>query len=239
MKNILITGGTGGLGEVLCYAFSKKPARIGIHLFKNHPKGKTLLNTLSKKGNEVILFSGDLSNAVLAKKVFEQLYDAWGGIDLLINNAAINQDRLFHQITTEEWDQQIYLNLSGAYYCIREAANLMKKKEKGHIINIASLSALTGRAGQSAYTASKNGLIALSKTAAKELGKYGIQVNTVCPGFLKTNMTATLSTEQTDHLTSQNTLGRPSSLEEVSEFIRMLSEMKHISGQVFNLDSRI
>ncbi len=198
-----------------------------------------MLKTLESQNGDARIFTADLRKPEAVNEMFHTIQTEWGGIDVLINNAAINQNQLFHKLTVEEWENQLRLNLSGAFYCVRAAGEMMQNEEKGHIINIASFAAFTGRIGQSAYTASKRGLIALAQTAAKELGKENIQINTVCPGFLPTPMTATLSTEQQDRLIAENTLGRASTLDEVSEFIRMLSKMNHVSGQVFNLDSRI
>ena len=115
----------------------------------------------------------------------------------------------------------------------------MEKQGKGHVINIASGAAFAGRAGQSAYAASKRGLIGLSLSAAREWGGSGIQVNSICPGYLDTPMTAALSPAQSKKLISENVLGRASTLEEVADFVLMLSKMNHVSGQVFHLDSRI
>ncbi|HLG21658.1 MAG TPA: SDR family NAD(P)-dependent oxidoreductase, partial [Candidatus Manganitrophaceae bacterium] len=156
-----------------------------------------------------------------------------------INSAAITGDILFSRMEEGEWDQVIGVNLSGVFFCMREAGRAMVEKGEGHIINISSYAAYTGRVGQASYAASKRGLIALTQSAAKEWGRSGVQVNAVLPGYLPTPMTASLPPVEKKRMIQENTLGRPSTLEEVSRFIFDLSRMKHVSGQVFNLDSRI
>ena len=238
MKSILITGASGGLGHALSQCFSRDRVRIGVHVYQNRAKGKELVRALNVAGCEAFLFSADLRDVMAVREMFQTLEEKWGGLDLLVNNAAARDDRLFQGIDSSDWDHLVGLNLSGAFYCMREAGRLMLQQKKGHIINIASHGAFTGRIGQAAYTASKRGLIGLSQEAAKEWGADSIQVNTVCPGFLPTPMTATLRTKHKRKMIAENLLNRTSTLEEVSAFIRHLSQMQHVSAQVFHLDSR-
>ncbi len=238
-KTILITGATGGLGQALCRCFAKDVCRIAVHTYRNQKQGKKLIEELRGNHCETALFSADLKDPAAVQKMFRELEDRWGGADLLINNAGFRNDRLLQATKGSDWDEGIAMNLSGAFYCMREAASLMRLKGSGHIINISSQAAFTGRIGQASYTAAKRGLIAMSRSAAKEWGSVGIQVNAVCPGFLPTPMTEGLQTEQAEAIIAENVLGRHSTCEEVAQFVRHLSEMKHVSGQTFNLDSRI
>jgi 3-oxoacyl-[acyl-carrier protein] reductase len=138
-----------------------------------------------------------------------------------------------------QWDEVIATNLKGAFYGIQEAARVMIPQKEGHIINITSLVGQRGNIGQAAYAASKAGLIGLTRAAARELGPSNIQINAVMPGFLPTRMTAALHNKYPKGVAQENVLGRTSNLKEVARFIRHLSTMKNISGQVYNLDSRI
>lgn len=239
MKTVLITGASGGLGQALCSVFSKESICLGLHVFKQKAEGAALVAGFSSSVCDAHSFSADLRNADDVREMFRAFKQRWGRIDLLINSAGMSRNALFHKEGLEDWDLLMAVNLSGVFYSMREAANLMNKQGKGHIINIASGSAFAGRAGQSAYAASKRGLIGLSLSAAKEWGQSGIQVNSICPGYLDTPMTATLSPAQSKKLISENVLGRASTLEEVCRFVLMLSKMNHVSGQVFHLDSRI
>ncbi len=238
-KIVLITGASGGLGQALSRAFSTGEYRVGVHVNRGTEIGKEIVETLNAKGAAAALFPADLRHSGSVRLMFDTLLEKWGRIDLLINNAAIRKDRLFIRMCQADWDDVIDLNLSGAFYCMREAGLAMSRQGGGHIINIASRAAVTGRVGQSAYTASKRGLITLGQTAAREWGGDSIQVNTVLPGFLATPMTAGLPEEKRAHLRQENLLPRPATTREISEFILALSKMMHVSGQTFNLDSRI
>jgi len=239
MKIVLITGASGGLGQALCQCFSKEKVGLGLHFFKQQTQGKDLARQLQSPNCETHLFRADLRDAASVQRMFQHVHEKWGKIDVLINSAGLSQNRLFRKENPDTWNDLVDVNLSGVFYSMREAAVLMEKQSAGHIINIASGAAFAGRAGQAAYAASKRGLIGLAHSAAKEWGQKNIQINTVCPGYLPTPMTAGLSLTQSEKLIAENVLGRPSTLQEVSAFVLMLSKMKHVSGQVFHLDSRI
>ena len=236
---VLITGSSGGLGQALCHSFLQDDHHIGIHVHSNRSKGEELVQSLALLGKETTLLISDLSDSGSVHKMFEGLLAKWGRLDVLINTVGVINDSLFARLSEVAWDRIIQTNLTGAFYCMREAGRIMHKHGGGHIINISSLTAFTGRAGQAGYTASKRGLIALTTSAAQEWGNSAIQVNAVLPGFLDTRMTDSLTSNQKDKIIKENVLDRPSTLEEVSDFIFHLSKMKYVSGQVFNLDSRI
>jgi 3-oxoacyl-[acyl-carrier protein] reductase len=238
-KVVLITGASGGLGQALCRTFSNGEYVVGVHVYQNLPVALETVQRLNSLGVTSASFPADVRNSKAVRKMFENLMTHWGRLDLLINNAGICRDNLLTRIDSAEWDDVIDTNLKGAFLCLREAGSVMQKRRGGHIINISSFAAVTGRVGQAAYTASKRGLIALTQSAAKEWGTDAIQVNAVFPGFLATPMTGELTPIEIERITKENALGRPSTLEEVSEFIFHLSKTKHVSGQTFNLDSRI
>lgn len=232
-------GASGGLGQALCHSFSQTDDYLGVHVHSNQSKGEELVQSLTRSGKEAALFRSDLSDPGSVGKMFGDLLQKWKRIDVLINAAGVIDDRLFTRLNESAWDDVIRMNLTGAFYCMREAGRLMHDQGGGHIINISSLSAFTGRIGQAVYASSKRGVIALTTSAAKEWGAHAIQVNAVLPGFLDTGMTRLLTSPQKDNLIKENVLGRPSTLEEVSDFILHLSKMKFVSGQIFNLDGRI
>jgi 3-oxoacyl-[acyl-carrier protein] reductase len=158
---------------------------------------------------------------------------------VLVNNAGIARDGLTIRLSDNEWDEVLETNLKGPFLCIRAVSKIMMKQRSGHIISISSISGAQGRAGQVNYAASKSGLIGLTKAAAKELGRFNIRVNAVLPGYLPTDMGKGLSEDMTAAVLNNNTLGRASDSREVSAFIHHLSLMQNVSGQVFNLDSRM
>ena len=163
----------------------------------------------------------------------------WGTVDVLINNAGITRDGLVLRMPEEDWDDVINTNLSGPFHCIRAASGIMTKQRRGHIISIASVVGVQGREGQANYSASKAGLIGLTKACAKEFGPWNINVNAVLPGYIPTDMGDTISDTVLERILKENALNRISDPKEVAEFIYHLSLMKNVSGQVFNLDSRI
>lgn len=238
-RTVLITGASGGLGRALCNVFADAKYSVGVHACRNISGGMKIVQELNSIGVESAFFASDFRDSKSIRKMFDDLVAAWGQINILINNAGIRHDRLFTRIEQAEWDDVINVNLKGTFLCMQEAARAMQKRKRGHIINISSYTAMTGRVGQTSYTASKRGLIGLTQSAAKEWGGDSIQVNTVFPGFLSTAMTAALTPSEADRIIGENSLRRPSTLEEVSQFIFHLSNMKNVSGQIFNLDSRI
>ena len=209
---VIITGGTGGLGRALADEFS----RSGSTVF--HPGSAEL----------------DVRDTESVSAYFNRLEH----IDVLINNAGITGDALFSRLDESDWDAVLSTNLKGAFLCAREAAKRMVRQRSGSIVQIGSYSALHPPVGQSAYAASKAGLIGLTKSLAKELGSRNIRVNCVLPGFLETRMTAGLPEAARSAALSRHALGRFNTPEEASRFVRFLTTLEHVSGQVFQLDSR-
>lgn len=176
----------------------------------------------------------DVTDPESAKSFFKGLTS----LKLLVNNAGITIDRTMLKLTEEDWDKVLSTNLDGAFRCSRLAAKLMMRTG-GHIINIGSYSALSPPVGQANYAASKAALIGLTKSLAIELGSRDIQVNCVLPGFLETKMTAQLSDSARERALSKHVLGRFNTPECAAAFVAQLAGMPHISGQVFQLDSRV
>jgi NAD(P)-dependent dehydrogenase (short-subunit alcohol dehydrogenase family) len=160
-------------------------------------------------------------------------------IDLLVNNAGIIRDRLLPAMSEEEWDVVVETNLRGAFLCARAAVKLMVRARSGHIVNIASFSGAYGAVGQANYAAAKSGMIGLTKSLSLELGKRNVRVNAVMPGFLRTKLNAHLSEERWAAVLEAHALGRLNTVEGAARFIAFLDTMEHVSGQVFQLDSRV
>ena len=160
-------------------------------------------------------------------------------IDILVNNAGITGDSLLAKLDPEQWDDVLDTNLKGAFLCARAAARLMMRQRDGNIVQIGSYSAFHPSAGQAAYAASKAGLIGLTQSLAKELGPRNVRVNCVLPGFLETRMTAALPDEVRTAALARHSLGRFNTSADAARFIRLLTSLDHVSGQVFQLDSRV
>lgn len=210
---VLVTGGSGDLAAALVAEFQSVGAEV------LHP-GRDELDVLS-------------ADSVAAW--FERL----DRLDVLVNNAGVTGDRIFAKLGEAEWQTVLDTNLKGAFLCARAAARLMMKQRSGHLVQIGSWSALRPPVGQAAYAASKAGLIGLTKSLAKELGPRNIRANCVLPGFLETRMTASLPEEVRSATLARHALGRFNTVGDAARFVRLLTSFDHISGQVFQLDSRM
>ena len=228
-KVALITGANGGLGRALVNEF----VAHGWHVVagarapvpSSHP--------------QIVPVPLDVTNPEQIDQAIATTVERFQRLDLLINNAGLTADAPLAQLSEDDWDRVLDVNLNGAFRCARAAARQMMRQRDGHIINISSFAARGGRAGQSSYVAAKAGLVGLTQSLAKELGSRNVRVNTIFPGVLPTNMTAQLSAEQLTAFAEANALGRINSVEEVARFIAFLATTQNISGQVFALDSRM
>ena len=163
----------------------------------------------------------------------------WKRLDVLVNNAGITRDRTILKMTNGEWNDVIDVNLSGAFWCLREAARVMSRQKSGAVINIASIMAARGGFGNANYAAAKAGLIGLTKGAARELGRFHITVNAVLPGFHATDMAAALSEEQRERVTAEHALGHTTQIEDLTRLVMEVAQNTSVSGQIFNIDSRV
>ena len=238
-KVIVITGASRGLGRALALRFAEAGFRVVVNYLHSKDSADEIVKEIFNKGGEALSFSADVRSPEDVKSIITSIYEQWGTIDILINNAAITRDNILPKLTSEDWKETIDTNLTGPFNTIRSASKYMIKRKRGHIINISSWSGVKGRSGQAAYSASKAGLIGLTRSIALELGRFNIQVNAVIPGFMKTDMTKDLPESVKDKIVSSNILNREQDMAEVVEFIYNLSKMNNVSGQIFNLDSRI
>ena len=226
----LISGAAGGLGQALAREFLEHGFRVvaGYHSHSLHQETETLWP-----------IALDVTNADNVGAVAKQVLDRWQRIDVLVNNAGLANDNLLARIDDADWDAVLDVNLKGAFRCCQAVLRPMLKQRAGHIVNIASFSGRAGAAGQANYAAAKAGLMGLTQALAKEVGSRYICVNAVLPGVLATPMTATLAPEVMEAFSQANALGRINSVEEVARFVRFLTTMRNVSGQTFQLDSRI
>jgi 3-oxoacyl-[acyl-carrier protein] reductase len=238
-KVALVTGGSGGLGGALARCFFGEGYAVVIHYFKGKTKAEDLCSEITGAEGKAIALSADLRKPEEAFRLVELTRQAFGKIDLLINAAGMIRDRLLIGTSEEDWEAVIQTNLSGPFYMIRAVAPLMRDQGGGQIINIGSLSARVGRSGQASYAASKAGLVALTQNSARELAPHNIRANVVFPGLLSTGVFQFLPGPHRQRLIRENILGRCNTLEEIGRFVLHLASMLNVSGQTFNLDSRI
>ncbi len=236
---VIVTGASRGLGREIAFVFAEAGDKVVINFLDNEKEAILLADAASRTNGEAVLSRADIRVPRQVDKLIVETIARWGRIDVLICNAGVSKDGLMLRMSEQDWDTVMATNLHGAFYCIRSVSEIMMKRRQGHIITVSSIVGLQGREGQANYSASKSALIGLTKASAKELGRFNIKVNAVLPGYLATDMGNTISKSVHDNILGQNTLGRMSDSREVAAFIHHLSLMNNVSGQVFNLDSRI
>ncbi len=236
---VIVTGASRGLGRETALAFGRAGDRVVVNYLGNESAARDVVKEVISSGGEAFPFRADVRSAGQAEAMVIETENRWGSLDVLVNNAGITRDCLLLRMQEQDWNDVLDTNLKGPFHCIRAASRIMSEQRNGHIINIASIVGLQGREGQGNYSSSKAALIGLTKACAKELGRFNIKVNAVLPGYLPTDMGGKISGIILDRVLHENALNRVSEKTEVAEFIRHLSLMNNVSGQIFNLDSRV
>jgi 3-oxoacyl-[acyl-carrier protein] reductase len=233
-KNALVTGSTRGIGRAIAEALSGSGARVAV-VGRDLARAEDAAATI---GNNAKGFAADVSDTAAVAKLVGDVEGAFGSIDILVNNAGITRDNLVMRLKDEDWDAVLDANLRGAFAAIRAVSRGMMKKRSGRIVNVASIVGIIGNKGQANYAASKGGLIALTKSVAKELASRNILVNAVAPGFIETEMTAAMTPEARTALGQQIPLERLGTVADVASAVTFLASdhASYITGQVFVVD---
>jgi 3-oxoacyl-[acyl-carrier protein] reductase len=236
-KVVIITGGGSGIGKETGLLFAREGAKVVV-ADVNEKAGVETVDTIKNAGGEAFFAKLDVSNREQTKQVVKDTIAKYGRIDVLINNAGIIQDALVVKMTEEQWDKVININLKGPFNCIQAVAEQMIAQGRGVILNISSIVALYGNVGQTNYAATKAGLVGMTKTLAKELGKKGIRVNAIAPGFIYTPMTATVPEKILDMMKEKTPLKRLGTPEDVANALLFLSsdDASFINGAVISVD---
>ena len=237
-KNVLITGGTRGIGRSIVKAYAAAGARVAITFRSSREQADALNNELGESGTEVLVFQGDAADPAAAAEAVEGVVEAWGSLDVLINNAGITRDGLMLRMSEEDWDAVIDTNLKSVFNFYKAAYRPMMRQRAGKIINMSSIIGISGNAGQTNYAASKAGIIGLSKSLAKELASRGVTVNVIAPGYVATEMTAALKEDTLAAMLEAVPLGRAADPEDVANAALFLgsSLSDYITGQVLQVD---
>lgn len=236
-KTALVTGGAKGIGSAICRALAIDGYKIAINYNSSQTEAVDLKNELSAI-TEVEIFKADVSDSKQVREMFSEIEKVFGGVDVLVNNAGIAGQMLFTDITDEMWQKMINVNLSGAFYCCREALKFMINNKSGRIINIASMWGETGASMEVHYSASKAGLIGLTKALAKEVGLSGVTVNAVSPGVIMTDMMKSFSEADIAVLKDETPLNSLGTAENVADAVSFLASEKadFITGQVISVN---
>lgn len=241
-KTAVITGGVRGIGKAIAKAFCRNGANVILCYRSNDAEAEKTAAELSGFRPQVKLVKGDVADPETAKRVAGLIKDEFDKkVDILVNNAGITNDKLMMRMSDEDFTKVIDANLNGTFYMMKELSALMVKKKNGVIINMASVSGLKGNPAQVNYSASKAGIVGMTLSAAKELGRRGIRVNAIAPGFIETDMTAVLTDEQKETAAKNITLGRLGQPEDIANAALFLaSDMgAYITGQVISVDGGI
>ena len=231
----LVTGGSRGLGREICLALGGAGYRVAVNFLNSEAEADELLKKLP--GGSFCV-RADVADSEAVGRMARGVEQRFGALNVLVNNAAINRDALMVRQGPEEWDRIMGVNLGGCFYLIRALAPLMARTGGGHIVNISSVSALTGRAGQSAYSASKAAVLGLTRSAAAELAADGIRVNAVVPGYMPTDM-GLASGRAARAAINGSALGKLTEASQVAGFIAWLIGSRYITGQVLRADARL
>ena len=237
-KVALITGATRGIGKAIALKFAENGADIALNYRSENEALKTLVRELEDKGVKVLPVQGDVSILEDANRIVKETVEGLGKLDILVNNAGITKDGLMVRMKEEDFDSVINTNLKGTFNTMTATSSIMMKKRSGKIINISSVVGLVGNAGQSNYSASKAGIIGLTKSIARELGGRGINVNAIAPGFIQTDMTDVLPDKLKESMESSIPLKKLGNPEDVANLALFLGSnlSDYITGQVIAVD---
>jgi 3-oxoacyl-[acyl-carrier protein] reductase len=245
----LVTGSSRGIGKAIALMLAGDGFRIVLNYYdsplestelitQNEAQALQVLREIEQMGGQAMVVGADVAAPDAATRLVDQAAQAWGRLDVLVNNAGIIKDQLLVRISDDEWDKLIRTNLNSAFYCTRAALKHMVKKRQGRIVNISSVVGLGGNIGQAHYAASKSGLLGFSRTVAKEYGSRGITCNVVAPGYIQSDMTAQLNAERTARILEGVSLRRMGTVEDVAGAVSFLvsDRASYITGQVIQVD---
>ncbi|MBM3248281.1 MAG: 3-oxoacyl-[acyl-carrier-protein] reductase [Candidatus Omnitrophica bacterium] len=237
-KVAIITGGSRGIGREIALELAKEGADISFNYLKNSEQAKILVKEINSLGRKALAEQVDISDFAKVKEFVEKTKNTFGRLDILINNAGIIIDKALMMMEEQDWRKVIDTDLNGAFNITRSCIVTFLKQKSGQIVNISSVSGITGQARQTNYSASKAGIIGFTKALAKEVAEYNIRVNAVAPGYIQTDMLNTLKEEQKDHLKKFIPLGRFGKPADVARVVLFLlsDAAQYITGQVITVD---
>jgi len=241
-KVSLVTGASRGIGKAIALKLASLGSKVAVNYVAIEASNKVdaddLVQSIMRLGGEAMSVEADVRDSEAVKVMVEQVTDKWSKLDILVNNAGINRDTLLLRMSDDAWDDVINTNLRGAYLCTKFALRSMMRQEWGRIISISSVAGIVGNTGQSNYAASKGGLIAFTKSIAREMASRNITVNAVAPGFIVTEMTDKLPADRKEAMLALIPLQRFGQPEDVAEMVAFLASERagYITGQVITID---
>jgi 3-oxoacyl-[acyl-carrier protein] reductase len=239
-KVAVVTGGGRGLGRGICLGYAGEGANVIVNYASKDQPAQEVVGMIEKMGRKAVAVKGNVAVKADADRIIQTAIDRFGRIDVLVNNAGVSKPNMLYKMTEEQWDEVVDIHLKGPFLCIQAASKYMMEQKSGKIINVTSSAGLWGTKGQINYSAAKGGIVALTKSAARELGSYGITVNVVQPGYVSTEMTEKIRTDPKlkEIYAGRILLGRFAEPEEVvPAFVFLASEdSSYVTGQLFCVD---
>ncbi|MCH7807632.1 MAG: 3-oxoacyl-[acyl-carrier-protein] reductase [Planctomycetes bacterium] len=237
-KKAIVTGGSLGIGAAIARELARSGSDVAINYRKHDAEAKQVVADIEAMGRRGLALKADVSNFADAQRMVAQVVETFGGLDILVNNAGINRDGVIWKMTEEQWDQVIEVNLKGYFNYIRAVVGTFKEQKSGKIINITSINGLRGKFGQTNYAAAKAGIIGLTKSLARELGRSSVNVNAVAPGLIETDMMKDAPEKVREAALAEIVLGRLGKPQEVASVVTFLCSeaARHITGQVIQVD---
>ena len=234
----LVTGASRGIGAVIACRLAEAGAKVGVNYLSSKEPAEAIVAKITNAGGEAILVEGDVAEEDVAKSAVQRMLDQWNRIDILINNAGINRDRLLLRMKSEDWDEVLQVNLRGAFLCTRFVMPHLIKQRSGRVVNISSVVGISGNPGQANYAAAKAGLIGFTKSVAREVASRNVTVNALAPGYITTGMVEQLPEETKSQILSRIPMGRFGAAEDVSEAVVFLCSngASYITGEVLTID---
>jgi len=235
-KVALITGASRGSGKEIAFELSRLGAEVFINYSSSDEQAEKVVNSIKNSGGKAQKLKFDVSKEESVSLAFEEIIKIKGTIDILINNAGITRDGLLMRMKSEQWDDVLNTNLKGVFLCTKYASKFMMKKRSGSIVNISSVVGIIGNPGQANYSAAKAGVIGFTKTCAKEFASRGINVNAIAPGFIETEMTEKLNTEEILKVIPLGKLGSCTQIANLVSFLVSSDAGSYITGQTISID---
>jgi len=237
-KVAVVTGSSRGIGRAIALKLAGLGAKVVVNYRTNAEAAQEVVEAIEALGGQAVAVQADVTDADDAKKLIRAAQATYGGLDILVNNAGTTRDTLLARMSEDDWNLVINTNLKGAFNCTKAAIRPMMKQRHGRIVNITSVAGLAGNPGQANYSAAKAGLVGFTKAVAKEVGSRNITVNAVAPGYIPTDLTASLPQELVEKAIEMTPLGRPGTSEEIANAVAFLvsDEASYITGVVLRVD---
>lgn len=236
-KTALVTGSSRGIGRAIALELASEGAKVAVNYASNESRAQEVADEISKMGGTCILHKANIGDAKEAREMVEKIAEQFTHLDVLVNNAGITRDNLLPRMTDQQWEEVIQTNLNGCFYCTSAAIPIMTAQSFGRIVNISSMNGQVPAMGQANYSAAKGGIIAFTRTAAAELVRSGITVNTVAPGYTETDMFAAVPDAIQAQIKAKIPLGRFAHAEEIAKAVTFLvADGDYITGQQINVN---